>query len=72
MVRTAGLEPAFPVGRQILSLLRLPFRHVRILANAKMLLQSHGTANNIASLRSTKSSGIDAIYSIVRGLLCPA
>jgi hypothetical protein len=29
MVRTAGLEPALPSGKQILSLLRLPFRHVR-------------------------------------------
>jgi hypothetical protein len=29
MVRTAGLEPALPYEKQILSLLRLPFRHVR-------------------------------------------
>jgi hypothetical protein len=29
LVRTAGLEPALPCGKQILSLLRLPFRHVR-------------------------------------------
>jgi hypothetical protein len=29
MVRTAGLEPAQPFGRGILSPLRLPFRHVR-------------------------------------------
>lgn len=29
VVRTAGLEPALPDGKQILSLLRLPFRHVR-------------------------------------------
>lgn len=29
MVRVAGLEPARPIGRQILSLLRLPFRHIR-------------------------------------------
>lgn len=30
MVRTAGLEPARPYGLEILSLLRLPFRQVRI------------------------------------------
>ena len=30
LVRTAGLEPALPGGKQILSLLRLPFRHVRL------------------------------------------
>ena len=29
LVRTAGLEPALPYEKQILSLLRLPFRHVR-------------------------------------------
>ena len=29
MVRTAGLEPAQPFSRGILSPLRLPFRHVR-------------------------------------------
>src|SRR4051812_48218976 len=29
LVRTAGLEPALPWGKQILSLLRIPFRHVR-------------------------------------------
>lgn len=29
MVRTAGLEPARPKGQKILSLQRLPFRHVR-------------------------------------------
>lgn len=29
VVRTAGLEPARPVGQKILSLQRLPFRHVR-------------------------------------------
>ena len=28
-MRTAGLEPALPLGKQILSLLRIPFRHVR-------------------------------------------
>jgi hypothetical protein len=31
LVRTAGLEPAPPFGEQILSLLRIPFRHVRFL-----------------------------------------
>lgn len=30
VVRTAGLEPARPYGLEILSLLRLPFRQVRI------------------------------------------
>jgi hypothetical protein len=30
LVRTAGLEPALPEGKEILSLLRLPFRHVRL------------------------------------------
>lgn len=30
MVRTAGLEPARPCGLEILSLLRLPFRQVRL------------------------------------------
>ena len=30
LVRTAGLEPALPCEKQILSLLRLPFRHVRL------------------------------------------
>jgi hypothetical protein len=29
LVRTAGLEPALPEGKEILSLQRLPFRHVR-------------------------------------------
>ena len=29
MVRTAGFEPARPEGQKILSLQRLPFRHVR-------------------------------------------
>ena len=29
LVRTAGLEPARPIGQKILSLQRLPFRHVR-------------------------------------------
>ena len=29
LVRTAGLEPALPYEKQILSLLRIPFRHVR-------------------------------------------
>jgi hypothetical protein len=29
LVRTAGIEPALPEGKQILSLLRIPFRHVR-------------------------------------------
>src|SRR5260370_21201053 len=33
MVRTAGLEPAPGIPEQILSLLRLPFRHVRSLHN---------------------------------------
>src|SRR5712671_3429130 len=33
MVRTAGLEPAPGFPEQILSLLRLPFRHVRSLHN---------------------------------------
>ncbi len=31
MVRMAGFEPALPIGMQILSLLRLPFRHTRTL-----------------------------------------
>ena len=31
VVRMAGLEPALPDGKQILSLLRLPFRHIRTL-----------------------------------------
>jgi hypothetical protein len=30
LVRTAGIEPARPYGQKILSLQRLPFRHVRI------------------------------------------
>ena len=30
VVRTAGLEPARPYGLEILSLLRLPFRQVRL------------------------------------------
>jgi hypothetical protein len=30
LVRTAGIEPARPCGQKILSLQRLPFRHVRI------------------------------------------
>ena len=30
LVRTAGLEPAPRYREQILSLLRLPFRHVRV------------------------------------------
>ena len=29
MVRTAGFEPALPIGKRILSPQRLPFRHVR-------------------------------------------
>src|SRR5438445_13735207 len=33
LVRTAGLEPAPGIPEQILSLLRLPFRHVRSLHN---------------------------------------
>ena len=32
LVRAAGLEPALPGGKQILSLLRLPFRHAHQLA----------------------------------------
>ncbi len=34
LVRTGGIEPPLPFGKQILSLLRLPFRHVRPLASA--------------------------------------
>lgn len=30
VVRTAGLEPARPYGLEILSLVRLPFRQVRV------------------------------------------
>ena len=30
LVRTAGVEPARPEGQEILSLQRLPFRHVRM------------------------------------------
>jgi hypothetical protein len=29
MVRTVGIEPTLPIGKKILSLQRLPFRHVR-------------------------------------------
>ena len=29
MVRTVGIEPTLPFGKKILSLQRLPFRHVR-------------------------------------------
>src|SRR3954451_21211728 len=34
MVRTAGFEPALPIGKRILSPQRLPFRHVRLPASA--------------------------------------
>jgi hypothetical protein len=30
LVRTAGVEPALPMGKRILSPQRLPFRHVRL------------------------------------------
>jgi transposase len=33
LVRTVGLEPTRPEGQEILSLQRLPFRHVRWLAD---------------------------------------
>ena len=33
LVRTVGLEPTRPVGQEILSLQRLPFRHVRACAD---------------------------------------
>jgi hypothetical protein len=29
LVRTVGIEPTLPIGKKILSLQRLPFRHVR-------------------------------------------
>jgi hypothetical protein len=29
LVRTVGIEPTLPFGKKILSLQRLPFRHVR-------------------------------------------
>lgn len=35
-LRVAGLEPARPCDRQILSLLRLPFRHTRVVTGLFM------------------------------------
>jgi hypothetical protein len=43
MVRTAGLEPAPPFGEQILSLLRIPFRHVRIPEFIQLLMDIFGS-----------------------------
>ena len=43
LVRTVGLEPTRPVGQEILSLQRLPFRHVRAHADVA-LLEGHVNA----------------------------
>ena len=53
LVRTAGLEPALPFEKQILSLLRLPFRHVRVrsaLAQPLLRLASEGTHQGLEFL----------------------
>jgi hypothetical protein len=45
LVRTAGLEPAQPFSRGILSPLRLPFRHVR--AGRPLAVSQPGLARNM-------------------------
>lgn len=53
-LRTAGLEPALPFGKGILSPLRLPFRHARLIRNQAPAAIINGAAWNTRG-RSTQS-----------------
>ena len=53
LVRTAGFEPALPIGKRILSPQRLPFRHVRSLSHGDGSCQPGYSA--VTSLRFNRS-----------------
>src|SRR5205823_9395291 len=46
LVRTMGVEPILPVGKRILSPLRLPFRHVRLTVNSMAYRQERSEDNS--------------------------